>query len=439
MYTKNKGFISKLKVNLLGDEESFQFDHRFINSLSLGISATSLIGFFINLFLGLGIIETRVTFLNAIIYFFIYCLCRFFKKVVLAKWIAILIAYIVLSVLWLNSAGSSGPIPYTYFILVLSVVLLTDKWSRGILLLLLALNISLLFYFENRFPEFLIEYESAADRRIDIITSMLLYFALGTIIMSYAKGSYIKEKLKAQKADKLKTAFLANMSHEIRTPMNAIMGFTGLLRNNSLPEEKREKYYKTVDDSVEYLLRLIDDILDISRIEADELTILPRKINLDEFLNFIEISHQQLIPPEKRDKLRVFFENAGNDITIESDIARLEQIISNLISNAIKFTPQGYVKFGYREHKRQVLFYIHDTGIGIDEKDMESIFDRFVKLDSSNFEILHRGTGIGLAIAKKIVELLGGKIWLESAPKKGSIFYFTMPLKPSNKIKRETL
>lgn len=422
-------YLRNLKTSLFGDESNFTFDHRFINSLSLGISITSLIGFVINLFLSMGINETLLTLINSIVYFLIYCLSRFFKKATISKWTALLFAYVVLSFLWINSAGSLSPIPYTYFLLVLCIVLLTDRWSRWILLILLALNVIFLFYYEHHFPERMLPYKNEEDRWIDILSSVILYLGLASIIMGYAKSGYIKEKINAQKADKLKTAFLANMSHEIRTPMNAIMGFTGLLKNQSLPEEKREKYYKTVDESVDYLLRLIDDILDISRIEADEMIILPRKINLDELLTHIELIHRPLIKPDKKETLRLYFENAGNNTVIETDSARLEQILSNLVSNAVKFTQKGYIRFGYREEKKNVLFYVEDTGIGIEEKDKPSVFDRFVKLDSTNFEILHRGTGIGLAISKKIVELMSGRIWFESAPDRGTVFYFTLPFK----------
>ena len=435
MQEKRDSILRKLNIIIVGDEKAFQFEHRFINSLSIGISATSFIGFLINLMLSLGITETVLTLFNSLIYFAVYCLSRFYNKVVLSKWIAILTAYLVLSVLWLNSAGSTGPIPYTYFLLVLSIVLITDGWPRIVLLLLLAIVVPGMFYLENRFPEWLVPYTSAYARRIDMVTSILLYFALGAIIMSYAKKNYIKEKLNAEKADKLKSAFLANMSHEIRTPMNAIMGFTSLLRKNDLTEEKKQHYHKTVEESVEYLLRLIDDILDISLIEADELSVLPKKFDLDEFMKILETSHKQLLPQFKKVTLELTYVNPGYSLVLNTDNTRLEQIFSNLISNAIKFTDKGFVKFGYTIEKNAVLFFVRDSGIGIDEKDQESVFERFVKLETSSYEITHRGTGIGLSIAKKVVELLEGRIWLESTPMAGTTFYFTLPLSIASRIR----
>jgi signal transduction histidine kinase len=427
MRNQRKSFLKKLMVMLVGDENVVHFDQRFINSVSLGIALTTFIGFIIDILLQLGHLEIILSLICSLLYFFVYCLSRIFNKVNPAKWIAILSAYILLSLLWINSAGSVGPIPYTYFLLVLSIILLTDRWSMGILLSLLVLDILVLFFFEDKFPELLINYKSDLDRRIDLTTGILLYFALGTIIMIYTKDSYKKEKQKAENADKLKTAFLANMSHEIRTPMNAIMGFTGLLRNHNLSKEKREQYYKIVDESVDYLLRLIDDILDISRIEADELVIRKATFDLDEFLKFLELSHQHMIPENKTGKLRLYYENPGIKTLLLSDRTRVEQVLSNLICNAVKFTNEGYVKFGFRPQEDEILFYIQDTGTGIDEKDRDRVFERFVKIEDPSFEILHRGTGIGLSIARKMVELLGGRIWIESTVSKGSAFYFTIP------------
>ncbi len=423
-----KKCIYKFSIKLFGDQKSYHFEHRFINSLSICISITAFIGFIINLILNLGIFEVILTLVTTAIYFGVYGLSRFYQKVELAKWLAIFSAYPILSLLWLNSAGSLGPIPYTYYLLLLSVVLLTDSWPRFFLLLLIGINVCLCFYFENKFFEWMVPYEDDTARRIDLVTSILLYFILGTIIMSYSKRNYIKEKQNAQKADKLKTAFLANMSHEIRTPMNAIMGFTDLLKKKELPKEKKEKYFEIVNENVEYLLRLIDDILDFSLIESDQLMILPTDFDLNTFMKSLEISHQQFIPNNKKGKIKFFYETSDQNYIIRTDKTRFEQIFSNLIINAIKFTNKGYIKFGFIKRTNDFLFYVEDTGIGIDKKDITSVFDRFVKLDNDNYAIQNRGTGIGLSIAKKMVELLNGKIWIQSILNEGSVFYFNLPL-----------
>ncbi|MBN1953251.1 MAG: hypothetical protein JW801_18745 [Bacteroidales bacterium] len=431
-------FIGK-KIHLWfsGDDRKHHFEHRFINSVSLAIAATGLSGFIFNLILDLGKIETYLTLLTTLIYLLVFILSRVFSLVQVSKWLALVAAYFLLSSLWLYSAGSYGPIPYTYFLLILSIVLITDKWLRWLLLVLVGLNIIILFYYEGAHPGILLPYPTEYERRVDMVSSLILYFWVGAIIMGYAKQNYIQEKRKAEKSDRLKSAFLANMSHEIRTPMNAIMGFTGLLRRSGISQEKREHYHDTVEESVDYLLRLIDDILDISRIEADELRILPRSVHLDKFMMNLELTFRQIVPQEKRSKLELLYDRQEQDIMIETDTARLEQILSNLVSNALKFTEKGYVKFGYKIQKEWVQFHILDTGIGIDEEDKDRVFDRFVKIDSSNCEVLHRGTGIGLSIAKKLIEMLGGNIWLESIPNQGSAFYFTLPIKLSEQFKEK--
>jgi signal transduction histidine kinase len=426
---KPRTFIGKMNAIIVGDDEKFSFEHRFINSISIGVSVISFISFIINLLLKLGVGETFGTLAVTMIYTGIYLLSRLFYRVELAKWLAILLSYLMLSVLWIKSAGSNGPVPYAFFLLFLSVVLLTEKIQRLLLLFLLVLSIIILFYIEFIYPDIIVMYKDELTRKLDMVISMLLYFILGGSIIIYAKSNYIKEKRNAQKSDELKSAFLANMSHEIRTPMNAIMGFTGLLKRGNLSQERKDQYTKIVDESADYLLRLVDDILDISKIEADQMDISLSVFDLDEMLKLTETAHLQIMPGVKKQCIKLSYENQGLCAIVSTDRARLEQILSNLIINAIKFTEKGEIKFGFQRSEDEITFYVKDTGIGIKKEYFNVIFERFRKLDNKNVEVMHRGTGIGLSIAKKVVELLGGKIWVESVYGKGSEFYFSLPLR----------
>ncbi len=239
-----------------------------------------------------------------------------------------------------------------------------------------------------------------------------------------------KEKDRAEESDRLKSAFLANMSHEIRTPMNAILGFTELLTmpDSEITPEEKENFIKLINNSGNNLLQLIDDIIDISKIEAGQLKIMKKDCNLKSTLNDIRLSYLEIRKQKGKDKIEIKLnENAREqNIIIKTDPLRLNQVLTNLIDNALKFTEDGFIEFGYEiKNKTELLFYVKDTGVGMEKSKKDSVFDRFIKLEDTTR--LYRGAGLGLAISKSLVELLGGKIWVESVQNFGSTFYFTLP------------
>lgn len=239
-----------------------------------------------------------------------------------------------------------------------------------------------------------------------------------------------KATIKAEQSDRLKTAFLANMSHEIRTPVNAITGFTELLYDKDLSIEEQEVYLEYIKNGGNALLTLIDDIIDISKIEAGQLVIRQEECSVNTLLSDLYKLFQQM--KQKKGKndidLRVAQDLLDNDLVIQTDANRLKQILSNLIGNAIKFTHKGYVEFGYKiENPEQIIFYVKDTGIGIAKDKLDIIFQRFRQVEET-FTKNYEGTGLGLAISKKLTNLLGGKMWVESLPEEGSTFYFSLPL-----------
>jgi len=240
-----------------------------------------------------------------------------------------------------------------------------------------------------------------------------------------------KEKERAEESDHLKSAFLANMSHEIRTPMNAILGFTELLTmpDSEVAPEEKENFIKLINNSGNNLLQLIDDIIDISKIEAGQLKINKKKCNINSSLtdlkqSFLEIRKQK---DKENIDIRINENVTEQNITIKTDPLRLNQVFINLIDNALKFTEDGFIEFGYEfKNKKELLFYVKDTGLGMDQDKKDLVFNRFIKIEDDDVR-LYRGAGLGLAISKSIVELLGGKIWVESVPEVGSTFYFTLP------------
>ena len=253
-----------------------------------------------------------------------------------------------------------------------------------------------------------------------------------------AEKNLLEAKMKAEESDKLKSAFLANMSHEIRTPMNAILGFTELLTmpDSSISSEEKQNYIKLIHNSGNNLVQLIDDIIDISKIEASQLKIIPKPCDINQTLTDIYESYIEIKKQKGKENIDLSInlaEPKQNVITL-TDPLRLTQIISNLIDNALKFTDEGFINFGYETQKSDtLLFYVKDSGIGMDEKKKELVFERFRKIEDNKTK-LYRGAGLGLAICKSLIKLLGGEIWVESYLGSGSSFYFTIPYK---KIKKK--
>lgn len=235
----------------------------------------------------------------------------------------------------------------------------------------------------------------------------------------------ISAKNKAQENDKLKTAFLHNISHEIRTPLNAIVGFTSILGEKDLSKDKQQAFIEIIMKSSDHLLSIINNIIEISNIEAGIVWVDETEVNLN---NLIEDLYNQfnLVSERKNIQLKRFCDINNEEVIIRSDKTKLIQILANLLSNSLKFTEKGIIIIGYRVEENNILFYVSDTGIGIPQNNFQKIFDRFFKVEESEYK-LYEGTGIGLSICKAYVELLGGHIWLNSTVDEGTTFYFTIP------------
>ena len=243
---------------------------------------------------------------------------------------------------------------------------------------------------------------------------------------------------KAEESDKLKSAFLANMSHEIRTPMNAILGFSQLLSEPETSPDEQNHYIGLIQNSGNDLLALIDDIIDISKVEAGQIKIFKSDYFLDNILSELYTSFSEFLKTkEKKKKLQLKYSRVKNadKAIIFTDIDRFKQIFINLLNNAIKFTDSGTVEFGFSieksEGKNVFGFYVSDTGIGIENDKLDIIFNSFRQANDSNTR-LYGGTGLGLAITKRMVELLGGQINVSSKRGKGSTFSFTLPIRNEN-------
>ena len=242
-------------------------------------------------------------------------------------------------------------------------------------------------------------------------------------------------KEKAEESNKLKSAFLANMSHEIRTPLNGIVGFLQFFKSNDMSSERRHEYIKIINNSSSQLTRLIDDIMDVSKIDAKLMTITPVPVDLNELMNEVLVFFNTYLQVNNKNRVELILDDSEkiDHCIIYADILRLRQILNNLISNAIKFTEKGFIRFGYRKSEPDLLeFVVEDSGIGMHSDQLEIIFERFRQADLGNARRFYGGTGLGLTISRSLVQLKGGQMWVESTEGVGSSFYFTISYLPVN-------
>jgi PAS domain S-box-containing protein len=235
----------------------------------------------------------------------------------------------------------------------------------------------------------------------------------------------IKSKEKAEESDRLKSAFLANMSHEIRTPMNGILGFSSLLKEPGLTGDMQQEYIRIIEKSGNRMLNIINDIIDISKIESGLMEFNPKVSNINEMFEYI---YNFFKPEVERKGMNLFVKKSDHlrPVIIITDQEKLYAILTNLVKNAIKYTSQGFIEIGFGVKGNNLEFFVKDTGIGIPPNRQKAVFERFIQADISDKQA-YQGAGLGLSIAKAYVELLGGKIWMDSVELMGTTFYFTLP------------
>lgn len=244
------------------------------------------------------------------------------------------------------------------------------------------------------------------------------------------RNSFEKELItarnKAEESDRLKSAFLANMSHEIRTPMNGILGFAELLKLPDLSGEQQSEFIAIIEESGRRMLNTIDDIVKISKIDSNQISLNLADVNVAEMLKYVYNLFSLKASIAKID-FKYYLPETLTDFIFVSDKEKVYGVLSNLVNNAIKFTEEGLVEFGVNREQDKLVFFVRDTGIGISDDMIDKVFERFVQADM-RLNRAHEGSGLGLAISKAYLDFLGGEIWCESKPDFGSSFYFTVPV-----------
>ncbi len=415
--------MGSLKREFIGANR-IDLERKMLPSLSLVTIAVAFVGFFVNFLIGLDIQIGIITISMIIAYGITYLLAKK-EKFKLSKWTLFLVTLFAFNFYWHFNYGSRGPALYIFVIIYSFCVFLFDRTESIILGIIVVSNLTVLFLLEYHNPLIVGKYTSDKARVLDVYTTLVYYGLIFYVFMSMAREAYFSEYKKAKRADQLKSSFLANMSHEIRTPLNAIVGFSNILADENLTAEEKKQYSTIINGSNDSLLRLVNDILDVSMVESDQLNLRINSCDISKLLDNLEKTYLLKLKNEGRD-IKLVNQKQEWHVFISTDYTRLQQVLVNLLDNALKYTEQGEIEFGFTIEEKEIKFYVKDTGIGIKDAHIKYLFDRFYKIEDDNSK-LFRGTGIGLYLSKKLVNMLGGKIWVNSDFGKGSAFYFTIP------------
>lgn len=424
--------MSKLKPlfnSVFGDVEQIGSERYFITVTCLTASMFLLGLCLVHLLMDLKLAPVLIAGGSSLLILGLYFLVRFGTCLFYPKLVLSLVGLVLLDLTWYFKFLSNGPI--LFFVLIFGALVLWVWEGRSLMFLLIFyyLNVVVLFIIDYHAPEALFDYPEGRIRSVDIYLSFTLYSALLIFLLYIIKRDFVRQKEKAIRSDKLKSAFLANMSHEIRTPMNSIVGFSQLLNEENDPE-LCQHYTDLIQTSSNNLMDLINDIMDLSKIEAGDLV-----INYSEFrvsMLFKELEEYFSIEMMKREKKDVIIrcDPPEGSMLIYSDYLRVKQVLSNLLSNAVKFTSEGEIILSCEKTPKELIFSVSDTGTGIPEEDQLQIFQRFTSFNYSGLNT--EGSGIGLSITEKIIDRLDGRIWFKSKLGEGSTFFASIPYHKSN-------
>lgn len=407
------------------------FEVRILKSTCVILIISSVAASMINYFLDLGMELVLITLGLSVISFGLWWMLHRYRNFEIVRLILSILIIGIINLAWYFNFTSHGPVLGLFSIFIILIIFI---WPLRFAFFLTAgalINILILFYFDWTYHPLFPQYPSDAAQLTDMYFGTFVIMIIAMSFSYIAKSNYLKKLFEAQKADKAKTAFLHNMSHELRTPMNAINGFSEVIATEDLSKEEMVELALRINKSGLHLLELIEDIFEITSIDLDELILKIEDVELNNWFNEIEADIQKEVQKYTLCPLPVLFSAPSEcqRLTIRTDPFRLKQIIIHLIRNALKFTADGKIEYGYffndtMDSSVPVLF-VTDTGIGIPRDKIDHVFDLFEKNEGTKTK-LHSGVGLGLSVSKKLVEYLGGKIWVESTVGAGTTFYFTI-------------
>ncbi|KOH46622.1 sensor histidine kinase [Sunxiuqinia dokdonensis] len=409
---------------VIGESGELELKQRLIILTSLIMTFFGLISMVTNYLLGFGPVMVGLMAVIAVLFFSYYLVGRFNLMDRKIYMLISLTFLVIINIAWFYNYGSRGPVFLMFIILYTFYIFIWEKRMLLVVSVVLLINVLVLFLLEWQNPNFTGNYPDESLRISDVYLGLFIAILLILAFALTVKLNYMREYAQARKSDQLKSAFLANMSHEIRTPLNAIVGFSSLVSDDVFDQEQKDEFKRMINENSDYLMFLIEDIIDLSKIEVGALQFKMSEVSLDELFEKLKQSFGRS-PGHDRKQLHIHYQLQLDNPTISTDVFRLEQILRNLINNAIKFTEQGEVEFGVEQRDGEITFYVKDSGIGIRPENIEIIFDRFVKVEERGKNMV-RGTGIGLFLSKQLIEKLGGRIWVESEYGHGTTFYFTI-------------
>ncbi|MFB6342553.1 histidine kinase dimerization/phospho-acceptor domain-containing protein [Saccharicrinis sp. FJH62] len=419
-------FSSSFKT--INYKEFSSFERTFLTSIVIIGIFISGVGSIINIFLGFQTILIIFTVSAFFIYTAILILLKRSKYILWLKWIFISFTLFMMNFLWFYNYGSKGPAPYFFVLLYSVMIFLLHGKQNTLMTIVLVLNIIIIAVIDITHPGITGQYETILARKIDVYTGILMYLILIFGLMNLAKQSYINQYYEAKNSEKLKSIFLANLSHEIRTPMNAILGFSELIAQDEIDEDSKNAYAKIIDENGNSLLKLIDNILEISKIESNQLKLNIAELHLTDVMKSMENIIKRKIEESKK-QLKLTISKPEDQIHIHSDKFILEKILFFILENAVKFSDSGEIIFSCKHEKRHIIFMIKDFGIGIDKSIGQNVFNIFSKSEKNiSTNILNEGAGLSLYLARAFTDKLNGHIWYKSNDEEpGTTFYLSIP------------
>lgn len=427
-------------------------ENKIFNLISFLVFITMTINLVINFVMGRNNLSLTLILLLVITSFYFFYISRYKDRFVPMGVLYIAFCMLFFVPVWFTNGGIEGPTKSAYLMIVVAAMMILPKKFHSFFIGITMLLLLTLFFIETKKANWVIPYASQEMKQIDLVVTTLLYLIVISISVSLYKRTYdidrnnlIKKsidleesqeylsetKLQAEEATKAKSRFLANMSHEIRTPLNGIIGTIDLLQHTALSTEQDELMISLKSSST-HLLEIVNDVLDISKIEADKLELFEGPCNLNTIIQQVMAINTPRISGLKKNINLLATLDKNVETEIIADESRIKQILINLVGNAIKFTDSGSINLtvsatSIDESLQELNFDVTDTGIGISDENIDTLFVPFMQIDSTATR-KHSGTGLGLSICRKIIEEMGGRIWIISELGKGSSFKFIIPV-----------
>ena len=407
-------------------DDFIDFERGFLIKSSFAAILISALGLVINIAIQLGSAMYVIPVVAIFIYGGLFILANSKFNIVITKWIFVVITFVFLNLIWIFNYGSYGPAPYFFILIYTLLVFIFSKIQLSLVTLVLVINITFFFILDIKYEGVTENYQTDLNRIIDVYTGLIIYFFIIFGLITNAKNHFIKEYYQAKTSDNLKANFLNNISHEIRTPLNAIVGFSSILSMGDVSDEERQEYVEAINESTDALLKIVTEILDVSQIEAGGTVLNTEKISIKDSLSLLKVRYEKVLMAKGKPHIDFILQFPEKNATIIIDKNRFEQIFEILLSNSVKFTENGVIEVGFEIKFSKYLFWVRDTGTGIEDEFKDQVFKSFTRNEKSTSGKFG-GIGIGLFIASAIVRLHKGKIWFESGYGEGTTFFFSIP------------